>query len=84
MDGAGVMQVVGHFSMKEREYGRGVGYGEACGACDQKHLHAKLRKRVGNNIVGALCRHCKIVFSSQEKEATEELHYVRVTGGARH
>ena len=52
-----------------------------------KHLHAKPRKRVGNNIVGAwnvLCRHVKIVLSSQEKEGTEERHYMRATGGARH
>ena len=28
-------------------------------------------------------RHCKIVFSSREKEAMEERHDVRATGGAR-
>ena len=29
------MQVVGHFSMQGREGGRGIGWGEACGACDR-------------------------------------------------
>ena len=29
------MKVVGHFYMQGREGGRGVGWGEACGACDR-------------------------------------------------
>jgi hypothetical protein len=60
--------------------------GVAVYLCDASHqettAYETIRERVSNNVVGAWKVHSK--NSSNEKEVTEENHYVGATGAERH